>query len=58
MLPKELVMAIRCCYPEPSGIYTGYIHTRNEAQNQQEEASDMEQMRHDADVDNLEDIYI
>src|SRR3954471_1562722 len=31
MLPKELVMAIRCRYPEPSGVYTGYIHTADEA---------------------------
>jgi len=30
-------MAIRCRYPEPSAIYTGYIHTVDEESSQEED---------------------
>jgi hypothetical protein len=37
ILPKEMVMGIRCAYPDPNGNYTGYIHTALEDDNQEEE---------------------
>jgi hypothetical protein len=33
-----MVMGIRCLYPDPYGLYTGYISTELEDENQTEEA--------------------
>ena len=56
MLPKQLVMAIRCRYPEPSGVYTGYIHTIDEASDQEDETPEGDTNRNEDDqnADDLE----
>jgi len=46
-LPLAMVMAIRCRYPEPDNIYTGYIHIHDEDPDQfeQEPENDFRRVR-------------